>query len=586
MALGAAPDRQRGAPVPAAGERPVDVVVQPVPVAAPLDRLGVPVGRLVLPQQGVLDRGGPDVPRRLGVVEQRGVAAPAVRVGVLVGDVAEQQPALVQVPHQVGVGVLEELAADQWHVRREVAVGADRVDHRQPVATRHRHVVRAEGGRLVDQPGAVLDGDVVGEHDVVGRLTARVVGELDQLEGPVVAPALHRRARDPLDHLPALAECRLQQRLGDDEPLGAVGGDDVLDLGVNRDRGVRHQRPRGRRPDQQRGLPGQRAGGEGEAHVDRRVGHGLVALGELVVGQAGAAARAVRRDAVVLDEQSLGVDLLERPPDRLDVRGAHRLVGVVHVDPVAHPRGHLGETVDVAQHRLAALGVELRDPVGLDVALAAEAELLLHRQLDRETVAVPAGLPLHHEALHGLEPGEDVLEDTRLDVVGARHPVGGGRSLVEGPARGVGAVVPGERPGEGVVGVPEAQDVALHGGKVDLGWDGGVLGHRWSFWLATRRSESRPVAEGTMRRPWEGRARGTTLLGDRPAGGRPLVVPAAAGSTPAVAGSSGGSGVIFGPDGPRAPTTPRVAAARWRTYSSHQRRAAGQVCQTMRRTRA
>ena len=43
-----APDRQRGAPVAAAGQRPVDVVVQPVAVPPVLDRLRVPGRGLVL----------------------------------------------------------------------------------------------------------------------------------------------------------------------------------------------------------------------------------------------------------------------------------------------------------------------------------------------------------------------------------------------------------------------------------------------------------------------------------------------------------------------------------------------------------
>src|SRR3712207_8050522 len=49
--------------------------------------------------------------------------------------------------------------------------------------------------------------------------------------------------------------------------------------------------------------------------------------------RSGAAARAVRRDAVVLDEQALAVHLLERPPDALDVGRVHRPVGRGHVDP-------------------------------------------------------------------------------------------------------------------------------------------------------------------------------------------------------------------------------------------------------------
>ena len=61
MSLGAAPDGQRGAPVAIARQGPVDVVVEPVAVATPLDRLRVPVGPLVLPEEIVLDGGRLDV---------------------------------------------------------------------------------------------------------------------------------------------------------------------------------------------------------------------------------------------------------------------------------------------------------------------------------------------------------------------------------------------------------------------------------------------------------------------------------------------------------------------------------------------
>ena len=93
-----APDRQRRAPVALAPERPVDVVLQPAPEAAVLDVLGVPVDGLVGRQQPVLDRGRADVPGRLGVVEQRRAAAPAVRVGVQQALGAEQPPARLAGP--------------------------------------------------------------------------------------------------------------------------------------------------------------------------------------------------------------------------------------------------------------------------------------------------------------------------------------------------------------------------------------------------------------------------------------------------------------------------------------------------------
>ena len=49
--VGAAPDRQRRAPVAVARERPVDVVLQPFAEAAVLDVLGVPADRLVVGEQ-------------------------------------------------------------------------------------------------------------------------------------------------------------------------------------------------------------------------------------------------------------------------------------------------------------------------------------------------------------------------------------------------------------------------------------------------------------------------------------------------------------------------------------------------------
>lgn len=258
----------------------------------------------------------------------------------------------------------------------------------------------------MDEAGAVLGGDVVGVHHVVGRLR-----ELHQLERALVRPALHLGAGEGLPGgLPALAERLGEQRLRDDQLLLAVRGDDVGDVGVRRDRGVGDQRPRGRGPDDQCGLAGQRSRGQREADVDGRVDDRLVALGQLVVGQAGAAAGAPGGDAVVLDQQALVEDLLQRPPDGLDVLRVHRAVRVLEVGPVAHAGRELFEGVGVAGHRLAALGVELGDAVRLDVLLAGEAQLLLHRQLHREAVAVPAGLAAHVVAAHGAEAGKTSLK--------------------------------------------------------------------------------------------------------------------------------------------------------------------------------
>ena len=245
---------------------------------------------------------------------------------------------------------------------------------------------------------------------------------------------------------------------------------DVGDGPLDGDRGVRRQRPRRRRPDQQVGA-GPRAVGQREPHVDRGVDVVLVALGHLVVRERRLVARAVGRDAVVLDEQALAVDLLERPPDALDVARGHRQVGLVEVDPVAHALGHRGEGADVLERRLAAGGVELGDAVALDVALGREAELLLHGELHRQPVAVPAGPTRHVVPAHRPEPGEEVLEGAGLDVVGAGRAVRGGRALVEDPGLALGRLL--ERAAEDVALVPALENLLLDRRQVDAGGQGG-----------------------------------------------------------------------------------------------------------------
>src|SRR4029079_4789517 len=148
-----------------------------------------------------------------------------------------------------------------------------------------------------------------------------------------------------------------------------------------------------------------------------------------------AAARAVRDHAVALDEQSLVPHLLERPPDRLAVVVGQLVVRIVGIDPDTDALGALVPLVDVAQHRLAALGVELGDAVPLDVVLVVEAELLLDLELHRQAVAVPAGLARDVVAAHRAVAREDVLEDAGEDVVRARPAVRGRRALVEDARR-------------------------------------------------------------------------------------------------------------------------------------------------------
>ena len=130
VAVLAAPDGQRRAPVALARDRPVDVVLQPLAEAAVLDVRRVPLDRLVRREQPVAQRRRADVPRRLGVVDQRRAAAPAVRVGVQERLRAQQPAARAQVLDDVRVGVLDPAAGERSDALLERAVEPHGVDHR------------------------------------------------------------------------------------------------------------------------------------------------------------------------------------------------------------------------------------------------------------------------------------------------------------------------------------------------------------------------------------------------------------------------------------------------------------------------
>src|SRR5471032_2839108 len=93
-----------------------------------LDMVGVPVHRLVTGKQLVLDLAGGDVPRGLGVVQQRGAAAPAVRIGVLVGFGSQQSAASAQFLDEIRIGGLDVAPGVQSDPLVVGAVQAHRVD--------------------------------------------------------------------------------------------------------------------------------------------------------------------------------------------------------------------------------------------------------------------------------------------------------------------------------------------------------------------------------------------------------------------------------------------------------------------------
>ena len=106
-------------------------------------------------------------------------------------------------------------------------------------------------------------------------------------------------------------------------------------------------------------------------------------------------------------------------------------VGVLQIDPIAHPDGQVVPQILVFHHLLTAgMVVVVNGNLFADI-LFCYAEVFLHAKFNRKSVGVPAGLALHQKALLRLVAAENVLQGTRHHVVDARFAVCGRGAFVK-----------------------------------------------------------------------------------------------------------------------------------------------------------
>ena len=144
-----------------------------------------------------------------------------MRVVVLELQGAIQQSTLREVGDQSRVGFLEELATDDAHLGIEGPVGVERVDHRQVVGLAHQHVFGTESRCDVDKAGAVLGGDVVGQHH------SMCVGDVHQVERRLVGGSFEFGGSDVAEHLGTFGY-HLAQCLGHYQHVAIVGADHLV----------------------------------------------------------------------------------------------------------------------------------------------------------------------------------------------------------------------------------------------------------------------------------------------------------------------------------------------------------------------
>ena len=461
MTAFAGPDRQRRTPVTLAGQTPVDDVLQEVAHAAFLDVVRHPVDGAVVAHQLVVHGGHLDEPALAGVIDQRRIAAPAERIIVLKLRRLDQQAALPEVGQHELVRILDEHARPLG-LLGQAALRIDQLHERQVVFAAHARVVLAERRGDVDDAGAVAHGDVAVADDVV-ELRALALHVVERLILHVLQRAALHRLHDNGLFLLA-AEDGLDERARHVVGIALEGQLHIVVVRVDAQRDVAGQRPRGRRP---RGEVGVLRALHLEAHDRGGLLHALVALRNLVAGERGAAARAVRHDLVPLVEQTLFVDLLEAPPLGFDVVILVGDIRVLHIRPITDALAHLLPLGLVFPDGLLALLDERLDAVFLDLRLAVQAEHLLDLQLHRQAVGIPAGLAQHVVALHRAIARDDILDRARLHMADVRLAVGGRRAVEE--RKGGRALAQLHRFLKNVFVAPEFDDLFLALSEVHVG---------------------------------------------------------------------------------------------------------------------
>ena len=359
----------------------------------------------------------------------------------------EQEPLLGEAPHDLVGGLGRRQAVQPAVGVVEATRLVDRRQHGKVVDAAELEVLLAGARRDVDDPGSLLERDLVpGDHPMLD-LTAGT----EVVEGAPVAKT---------DELLATGTT-LESLVGvpcDRDPL-AVLAQPVLRIGLDRRGDVRRQRPGRRRPDDEGLL---RPLEEREANVERGIAPLLVhaGLGELVLRQRGAAARAPLRRAMTEVEPAALVHELQEPPDVLDVRVAEREVVLPPVHPLAEADRAFRQRLGGLHHDLAATPGELGEPVLLDLPLRVEPERALDADLDPEPLTVEAVLVALVEAAERLVALEDVLQRPPPGGVDTEHhSIGGHRPVDEAESRPARVLLPEQR--ERLLALPEVEDLAL-----------------------------------------------------------------------------------------------------------------------------
>ena len=166
MAAGAGVERERQAVIAAARDVPVPHVAQPV-VHALAHVLRHPLDLRVLVEQRRPDLVDGDEPVVRESEDERGVAAPAVRIRVREQAGFDEEAGLAEPPDDLIRGLGRREAVEPAVVVVETARLVDRRENRQVVHARKLEVLAAGAGRDVHDPGPLVHRHVLPGDDAM-----------------------------------------------------------------------------------------------------------------------------------------------------------------------------------------------------------------------------------------------------------------------------------------------------------------------------------------------------------------------------------------------------------------------------------
>ena len=361
----------------------------------------------------IADLGDLHKPARHSPVDQRIVAAPAVRIAVIVGVEPHQFACTTKGADDFLVGVEHLHALEVGHLTGEFSSRVHRVADRDAGSVGHQLVLLTKGRGDMHHARAVLGGDVVGLQHLVG------VGGTGEVGEQRLVVAAHQRRALHAVHLHGVGQffgVTAQTRFRQDVALRRAIRlwflhHRIIDVRPHRQSQIGGQRPRCGGP-RQHLLAG--AIRELKHHGHRRI---LALFVDVIhtrfgIGQWRFASPAVRQHLETFVDETLVPQRPERPHHALHVREVQRLVVVGEV----HPAGLAGyialPVLGVGQHAGATGVVESSDTQFQDLRLAGDAQLLLGGDLGRQSVTVPPEATLHPPATHGLIPRDRILHIT------------------------------------------------------------------------------------------------------------------------------------------------------------------------------